>query len=185
MNKPLENVERLYNTFINKQNEKDFFIGFADYFSYLENNAELLACFISEIEKGNELNAVLKNAETLAINEFKETLEKAKKDTKKNGLDKRPYIIELYKDIDDHFTKKVASSAPLLNNVYNDLVDIVSVLVKEKKLDDVRKYAKLYEQWELLSQIMTKNCKRLQTNYNYCVLNTKNTQRQTTTIKPQ
>ena len=38
---------------------------------------------------------------------------------------------------------------------------------------------------ELLSQTMTKNCKRLQTNYNYCVLNTKNTQRQTITIKPQ
>lgn len=63
-------------------------------------------------------------------------------------MEKRPYIIELYKDINDHFTKKVASSAPFLNNVYNELVDIASVLLKEKKLDDVRKYAKLYEQWD-------------------------------------
>ena len=148
MSKTLVNAEKLYNSFVNKQSEKDFFIGFADYFSYLEKNPELLACFIPEIEKGNELGSVLKNAETLAITEFKEIFEKVKEDTKKNKLDTRPYIMELYKDIDDHFTKKVASSAPLLNNVYNDLVDIVSVLVKEKKLDDVRKYAKLYEQWD-------------------------------------
>lgn len=148
MSKSIENAEKLYNSFINKQSEKDFFIGFTDYFSYLDKNPELLACFIPELQKAKELNDTVINAENLAIVEFKETLEKVKKDTKKNDLDTRPYIIELYKDIDDHFTKKVASSAPLLSNVYNDLVDIVSVLVKEKKLDDVKKYSKLYEQYE-------------------------------------
>ncbi len=148
MSKSIENAEKLYNSFINKQSEKDFFIGFTDYFSYLDKNPDLIACFIPELQKAKELNDTVINAENLAIVEFKETLEKVKKDTKKNDLDTRPYIMELYKDIDDHFTKKVASSAPLLSNVYNDLVDIVSVLVKENKLDDVRKYSKLYEQYE-------------------------------------
>lgn len=145
MLKPIENAEKLYNSFINKQSEKDFFIGFSDYFSYLDKHQELLACFIPELEKGNELNETLKSNETKAIEEFKETLEKVKKDTKKNDLDTRPYVMELYKEINDVFEGKIASSAPLLNNVYNNLVDIVSVLVKEGKLDDVRKYAKLYE----------------------------------------
>lgn len=145
MLKPIENAEKLYNSFINKQSEKDFFIGFSDYFSYLDKHQELLACFVPELEKGNELNETLKSSEIKAIEEFKETLEKVKKDTKKNKLDTQPYVMELYKDIDGIFEGKIASSAPLLNNVYNNLVDIVSVLVKEGKLDDVRKYAKLYE----------------------------------------
>lgn len=233
MLKPIENAEKLYNSFINKQSEKDFFIGFSDYFSYLDKHQELLTCFIPELEKGNELTETLKNSEIKAIEEFKETLEKVKKDTKKNKLDTRPYVMELYKDIDGIFEGKIASSAPLLNNVYNNLVDIVSVLVKEGKLDDVRKYAKLYErnnpvlldrinapklqEWteiesyrkqqeqlsvwglfyrvrnlytmfsqcevELLSQTMTRNCTRSQTSYNYSELNTKNTQKQTITIK--
>ena len=87
---------KLYNSFINKQSEKDFFIGFTDYFSYLDKNPELLACFIPELQKAKELNDTVINAENLAIVEFKETLEKVKKDTKKNDLDTRPYIMELY-----------------------------------------------------------------------------------------
>ena len=54
MLKPIENAEKLYNSFINKQSEKDFFIGFSDYFSYLDKHQELLACFVPELEKGNE-----------------------------------------------------------------------------------------------------------------------------------
>lgn len=190
MSKSIENAEKLYNSFINKQSEKDFFIGLADYYTYLEKNPELLACFIPEIEKANEIKSVLKNAETLAITEFKETLEKVKKDVKKNGFDTNQYLLDRQKEIEMHFDGRISSSAPLLSNVYFELVDIVSFLVKENKLEDVRKYARLYEKNNpvildrvLLSQIMTKNCKRLQINYNYYELNTKNTQRQTTTIK--
>lgn len=50
MNKSLENTEKLYNSFINKENEKDFFIGFSDYYSYLEKHQDLLVTFSAEIE---------------------------------------------------------------------------------------------------------------------------------------
>lgn len=145
MLKPVENAEKLYNSFINKPSEKDFFIGFSDYYSYLEKHQDLLASFSAEIEKLNTTDNDIKVAEQEALEEYKNIFEKVKKDITKNKYQTDELVIRKYQTIQDIFDGKIASSSPLLSNVYSELRDLVTYLLKKGKLEEIRKYAKLFD----------------------------------------
>lgn len=145
MLKPIENAEKLYNSFINKQSEKDFFIGFADYYGYLEKHQGLLFCYTVELQKLDKINDGMKSAEKDALEEFHQTYEKIKKDISKNKYNKDEFVIKKYQIIQDRFDGNIASSAPLISDLYRELFDLVMFLLKKDKVEEIRKYTKVFD----------------------------------------
>ncbi len=136
------NAERHYNNFINQTNDWNFFLGLAEYSKFLieDENAEIILNKIADQR--------IKEEDEIASLAAKSIIEMNKQANKLIGIIRQENLnfpnletaIQKYKKCEINSTY---SSQPLSYRIFENLVDIINVLVKNKYVEKIKDFVSL------------------------------------------